>query len=244
LWNLDPADPHIRDAALRGCEWLLNLQNTDGGWPTFCRGWMNLPFDRSGADLTAHAVRALFRWYMMNVPFDGEDREWAGLKIGAGVDYLGRTQRPDGSWVPLWFGNQHAPDEENPVYGTARVLAAYEHIPADDAADRGRRFLRSAQNADGGWGGTKDCPSSVEETALAIDALIHVPDPHGVGIEPAVERGLNHLIARVEDGSFREPAPIGFYFAKLWYFEKLYPIIFTVAALGRACHKILQRNEL
>ena len=28
--------------------------------------------------------------------------------------------------------------------------------------------------------------------------------------------------------------PIGFYFARLWYFEKLYPLIFTVAALRRA----------
>ena len=39
--------------------------------------------------------------------------------------YLAREQRPDGSWLPLWFGNQHAPDDVNPVYGTSRVLAAY-----------------------------------------------------------------------------------------------------------------------
>jgi squalene-hopene/tetraprenyl-beta-curcumene cyclase len=38
----------------------------------------------------------------------------------------------------------------------------------------------------------------------------------------------------VEDGRYREPAPIGFYFAKLWYFERLYPLIFTVAALRQA----------
>jgi squalene-hopene/tetraprenyl-beta-curcumene cyclase len=36
----------------------------------------------------------------------------------------------------------------------------------------------------------------------------------------------------VENGAFRDPAPIGFYFAKLWYFERLYPLIFTVGALG------------
>jgi squalene-hopene/tetraprenyl-beta-curcumene cyclase len=30
-----------------------------------------------------------------------------------------------------------------------------------------------------------------------------------------------------------EPSPIGFYFAKLWYYERLYPRIFTVAALKR-----------
>src|SRR5258707_8802 len=45
-----------------GIHWLLQLQNSDGGWPTFCRGWANLPFDRSGADLTAHALRAIAAW--------------------------------------------------------------------------------------------------------------------------------------------------------------------------------------
>ncbi|MEZ6048428.1 MAG: hypothetical protein R3C11_23220 [Planctomycetaceae bacterium] len=42
--------------------WLLDLQNRDGGWPTFCRGWGALPFDRSAPDLTAHALRALHQY--------------------------------------------------------------------------------------------------------------------------------------------------------------------------------------
>ena len=33
-------------------------------------------------------------------------------------------------------------------------------------------------------------------------------------------------------GGFGPSAPIGFYFAKLWYYEKLYPMIATVAALS------------
>jgi squalene-hopene/tetraprenyl-beta-curcumene cyclase len=41
----------------------------------------------------------------------------------------------------------------------------------------------------------------------------------------------------VENHQHRQPAPIGFYFAKLWYYERLYPLIFTVAALGRACRQ-------
>ena len=49
----------IDAAAAAGVRWLLDLQNADGGWPTFCRGWGALPFDRSAADLTAHALRAL-----------------------------------------------------------------------------------------------------------------------------------------------------------------------------------------
>ena len=39
------------------------------------------------------------------------------------------------------------------------------------------------------------------------------------------------LVQRVEDGTWTQPAPIGFYFAKLWYYERLYPMVFTVAAL-------------
>jgi squalene-hopene/tetraprenyl-beta-curcumene cyclase len=62
-----------------------------------------------------------------------------------------------------------------------------------------------------------------------------------IGIAPseAVERGVAWLVERVEQGGLHEATPIGFYFAKLWYFEKLYPIIFTVAALGRARRQVL-----
>jgi squalene-hopene/tetraprenyl-beta-curcumene cyclase len=49
-------------AATAGVKWLLDLQNRDGGIPTFCRGWGNLPFDRSSADLTAHSLRAWAAW--------------------------------------------------------------------------------------------------------------------------------------------------------------------------------------
>src|SRR5205823_2176995 len=95
-----------------GRKWLLNLQNRDGGFPTFCRGWGTLPFDRSGCDLTAHALRFL-RTY--------GDPELMGERctrkqIEAALAYLSEQQRPDGSWLPLWFGNQHAKDDINPVY--------------------------------------------------------------------------------------------------------------------------------
>ena len=108
-------------AAVAGIKWLLNLQNSDGGIPTFCRGWTNLPFDRSAPDLTAHALRAWNAW-LPELPERLRRRVRQGMENG--LRYLTRTQRPDGAWLPLWFGNQYAPDETNPVYGTARVLIA------------------------------------------------------------------------------------------------------------------------
>ena len=137
--------------------------------------------------------------------------------------------------MPLWFGNQHAPDDINPVYGTARVLAAYRDLQLAQSTQcqRGVSYLLSVQNADGGWGGVSGCPSSVEETAVTAEVLLDLVDD-----DIRMERGVTWLIESVESGRFREPSPIGFYFAKLWYFEKLYPLIFTVAALGRARNRV------
>lgn len=228
------AEPN--DACRAALLWLAGLQNRDGGIPTFCRGWGALPFDRSGTDLTAHALRALSRWYDERPTphaLSGIEPEMEKLHDG-GLVYLASHQRPDGSWLPLWFGNQYAPDDENPTYGTARVLAAYRDLGrlSDAPAQKGIAWLLANQNADSGWGGRAGTPSSIEETALAIEVLLDA----GSAAASAAQRGLDWLIERIEAGGLDEPTPIGFYFAKLWYFEKLYPIIFTVAALGRARH--------
>jgi squalene-hopene/tetraprenyl-beta-curcumene cyclase len=81
--------------------------------------------------------------------------------------------------------------------------------------------------------------SSVEETALAMEALAEValrgkPD---AATTRAIERGTQWLVEAVEQEKWRTAAPIGFYFAKLWYHERLYPLIFTMAALTRLTAK-------
>jgi squalene-hopene/tetraprenyl-beta-curcumene cyclase len=221
----------IATSAEQGCQWLLDLQNSDGGWPTFCRGWSNLPFDRSGCDLTAHVIRALHVWQTH------VDNRRIPRAIERGFRYLAKHQKADGSWLPLWFGNQDHPQEENPVYGTAKVLASYRDTGRlqSPEAQRGLHWLAEAQNTDSGWGGgiaAKPGQSSVEETALAVEALISgLPND---SLQPFVTNGLSLLIRAVEEGSFRQNSPIGFYFAKLWYHERLYPRTFTVSALGHA----------
>ena len=226
----------IEQAVGAGIRWLIGLQNRDGGWPTFCRGWGRLPFDRSGADLTAHALRALHAWR------DHPAAAGANGSIKRGYRFLERQQRADGSWVPLWFGNQDHPAEENPVYGTAKVLLAFagDAGTQSPAARRGVIRLCGAQNQDGGWSGGSGLvrasgdpsPSSVEETALAVEALLAVP--REAAADRACQRGVAWLVEAVECRRMMDAAPIGFYFAKLWYYERLYPVIFTVSALGQA----------
>jgi squalene-hopene/tetraprenyl-beta-curcumene cyclase len=276
--------PRDWKAWFAGREWLIRLQNSDGGWPTFCKGWGSLPFDRSGVDLTAHAIRALFDPKPIVFDLQGRPVETADhVAIKRGLRFIEDEQHRDGSWSPLWFGNQDHPHEDNPVYGTAKVLFAYRDLGMMDSpeARRGVTWLVANQNADGGWGSgvwqkaesrkpkadssatafrspLSALISSIEETALAVEALLAaIAEPRTLNPEPrnategvpysaaaALEKGLTWLIERVERGEHRQPAPIGFYFAKLWYYERLYPLIFTVATLGRACRQFAHPVQL
>jgi len=236
LRHLGPHSASARAAAVSGVNWLLGLQNRDGGVPTFCRGWLNLPFDRSCPDITAHALAAWGAWHSQ-MPPELQHRIQAASRRA--VRYLCRAQHPDGTWLPLWFGSQHSPNHSNPLYGTARVLLALGQLsPAlrlqtELPFTRGVAWLVKAQQPQGGWGATPEAPATIEETALALDALAVA------GLrEPAVlERGLSWLLQATQNGTHFPPSPIGLYFAKLWYSEELYPIIFSASALSRLAGK-------
>ena len=48
-----------------------------------------------------------------------------------------------------------------------------------------------------------------------------------------MEKALDWIEKRLEKDPDYTPTPIGFYFAKLWYFEALYPKIFLVGGLEK-----------
>ena len=213
-----------------GVKWLLDLQNRDGGIPTFCKGWTRLPFDASSPDLTAHTLRALTLW---------EDSLPAALRsrVKAAKSrmyaWLRKVCRPDGSWVPLWFGCQDAADEKAPVYGTALVadyLADLTDPDVEELLESGCSYLLKVQNPDGGWGGAEGLPSRVTFTAKAVAALTQWKGtPEGI-----LEKGLAWLEAAWKNGHLLDDEPIGLYFARLWYSEDMYNLTFTLDALKKA----------
>ncbi|MDX8338636.1 prenyltransferase/squalene oxidase repeat-containing protein [Draconibacterium sp. IB214405] len=235
---LDLAPHHtIREEILVGGEWLLQLQNNDGGFPTFSRGWGKLPFDQSCADLTGHCVLALAKLLHVYKPeLKSKQKKQFTTAINKAVDYLEKHQKENGSWLPLWFGNQHTKSHENPVYGTARVLTYFQKARLllnnepvlteriHNMIVEGTNFLLSVQNEDGSWGGDFGIEGSIEETALAVAAL------NGIKSEAEIEKGLDWLNDYYKKNGLKK-APIGLYFASLWYDEKLYPLTAYLEAI-------------
>ena len=217
LHNLAPESASVRDSASRGIVWLADLQNRDGGIPTFCRGWGKLPFDRSSPDLTAHTIAAWRSWLARLAP---PLRSRISTSLARAGSYLERVQSADGSWTPLWFGNQFHGNDENPVYGTSRVLIGLTDGDCT-VVKRGLSWLVDAQNDDGGWGGARGIQSTIEETSVALHACASHP---ALTHSSVIERASQWLINETKRGTCTPASPIGFYFARLWYYEDLYPL--------------------
>ena len=90
----------------------------------------------------------------------------------------------------------------------------------------------AAQDVNGGWGGAPGVAPSIEETCQSVHGLMAVArtpflntlPPANDELHEAAVRGLA-WISHATKADVPEPAPIGLYFAKLWYWERLYPLI-------------------
>jgi squalene-hopene/tetraprenyl-beta-curcumene cyclase len=183
------------------------------------------------------------------------------LAIERGWKYLIAQQRDDGSFLPQWFGNEHHPHGSNPTYGTALVLMMCADLCRleTEMAVRATHWLTTAQHANGGWGPPR-APldysgaekdgfrawrgndalakfSSVEETAWAVNALLPLAETSAAASR-AVSNGLEWLARSIEQDAHRQGSVLGFYFSKLWYHERLYPLVFAAGALSRAMRQL------
>jgi squalene-hopene/tetraprenyl-beta-curcumene cyclase len=223
------------EAIARGTEWLLGLQSKDGGWAAFdadnLEYYLNsIPFSDHGAlldppteDVTARCVSMLAQL--------GETIETSEA-LRRGVEYLRRTQLPDGSWFGRWGINY--------IYGTWSALCALNAAGVahdDPVIAKAADWLIAIQNSDGGWGedgnsykldykGYEPAETTASQTSWATLALMAA----GKTDHPATQRGIQNLIAsQAKDGLWVEPYYTGGGFPRVFYlryhgYSKFFPL--------------------
>ncbi len=222
-------------AIARAVEWVKGLQSGNGGWAAFdvdnTYDYLNnIPFADHGAlidppteDVTARCVSMLAQL--------GETRDNSEA-LARGVDYLLRTQTPDGSWYGRWGLNY--------IYGTWSSLCALNACGVDPQSAEIRKavdWLLSIQNPDGGWGedgssykleyrGHEPAASTASQTAWALLGLM----ASGEINHPAVERGVRYLAqTQVADGFWDEERFTATGFPRVFYlryhgYRKFFPL--------------------
>jgi squalene-hopene/tetraprenyl-beta-curcumene cyclase len=202
---------------------LLQLQNTDGGIPTFCRGRGTLPFDQSTPEITAHT---LWAWSLAQPYLPKPLNKKIQIATLNAIHYL-QTTLHQYQWIPLWFGHQHTPHQTNPILGTSMVCTYLQHaLPnfPNSIQDQvhqlihpALQFIQNQQQPNYLWGPTPTSPTSLEETAWALHALALSPTHlQKINLTSTLQSLQHHIDLKPT------PTPIGLYFAKLWYHEPLY----------------------
>jgi squalene-hopene/tetraprenyl-beta-curcumene cyclase len=221
----------------RAIAWQLSFQCRDGGWGAFdkevTQGWLeDMPFadhnailDPTCSDLTARTLELLgYIRFNLKQPC-----------VKDAVQFLIDTQDADGSWYGRWGVNY--------IYGTWQVLrglAAMDYDMSQDWILRGRDWLESCQNSDGGWGETcetYDNPatkgigdSTSSQTAWALMGICAIGDLD----RPSVHRGVRYLLSSQRpDGAWDEPEITGTGFPKVFYLKyDMYRQNFPLLALA------------
>jgi squalene-hopene/tetraprenyl-beta-curcumene cyclase len=226
-----------KDGIARGAEWVEGLQSRDGGWGAFDADnsyyyLNNIPFADHGALLDPPTEDVSGRCVGMLAQL-GASKDDPRLK--AGIAYLLKTQREDGSWWGRWGVNY--------IYGTWSVLAGLGAIGEDPAQPYIRKaidWFKRIQNEDGGWGescNTYDDPmlmgrgvSTPSQTAWALLGLLAVGEVES----PQVKAGVDYLLRMQNDeGEWTEDEYTGTGFARVFYLRYHgYSRFFPLWALG------------
>jgi squalene-hopene/tetraprenyl-beta-curcumene cyclase len=225
-------------AVSRGLQWLLAMQNSDGGWAAFDKTknrplLEKIPFadhnamqDPSCPDITGRVLECLGHCGFTS----------AHPIVRRAIEYICAQQDPAGGWWGRWGVNF--------VYGTWQVLTGLRAVGEDMTADYVQRavtWLRDHQKPDGSFGETAQSyedpslrgvgPSTPSQTAWGAMGLMAV-----VGADdPGVRRAIEWLVAHQrDDGNWDEPWYTGTGFPRVFYLKyHLYRLYFPLTALAR-----------
>ena len=241
-------DPVRMEAAVRrGIQWLLSMQNRDGGWAAFDRDndkkfLCNIPFadhnamiDPSTADVTARVLECLGRF--------GWSAEHPAIQRA--LRFLLQDQCEDGSWFGRWGVNY--------VYGTSGVLRSLETVSltAKEYCQRAVDWLRSVQKPDGSFGESLRSynepetkgrgNSTASQTAWGLIGLLAGAEAN----DPAIQKAVSYLVHQQNpDGSWSENEFTGTGFPCVFYLKyHLYRNSFPLYALARFRNQAQEISE-
>lgn len=241
--------PGINALIPKATQYLLSMQNDDGGWSAFDKNlntsilsqhaFADTVFltDASTPDITCHVLETLGQ-----LGYTYKHRE-----IGRALAFLWQSRvevtGEDGKLYPVWKGAWGL----NYLYATASCLLAFESIqfPHDDAQVYwAQDFILSKQNGDGGWGETplSDYNSNFAavgnsrptSTAYALLALLAL-NPNKQHLNQ-IEKGVQWLLEHFSNGTWPEHmfVPNATNFSKLNYSHyEFYPHYFPLMALKK-----------
>ena len=242
-----PDEKRMEAATRRGIQWLLSMQNRDGGWGAFDRDndrrfLCNIPFadhnamiDPSTADVTARVLECLGRF--------GWTAEHPAVQRG--VKFLLKDQCGDGSWFGRWGVNY--------VYGTSGVLRALETVSltAQNYSQRAVAWLKTVQKVDGSFGESLKTYSDVSskgqgastpsQTAWGLIGML----AGSSSADPAISKAVSYLVSTQNgDGSWSEHDFTGTGFPCVFYLKyHLYRNSFPVYALSRYYNQSRRTEE-
>ncbi|SHF39588.1 sporulene cyclase [Seinonella peptonophila] len=225
----------IYSAWKRGVQWLLFMQNPDGGWPAFEKQtdpiWFRVSpklrhvlADPSNSDLTGRTLEFLGNF---------TDQRGLSKPIEHACRWLFQHQQKDGSWYGRW-GICY-------IYGTWAALTGLSAVGYDHTHPQVKKavaWLSHIQNPDGGWGESCDSDrqqkfiplgrSTTVQTAWALDALISVTTKP----TKKIQAGIKYLLQRLSDPTI-DDYPTGAGFAGQFYIRyHAYPFIWPLLTLS------------
>jgi squalene-hopene/tetraprenyl-beta-curcumene cyclase len=191
----------------RALDWMRGLQSHNGGFGAFdadCdRLYLNaIPFADHGALLDPPTEDVSGRVLLcFGVTGRMQDRS----ALARCIEYVKKTQQPDGSWWGRWGTNY--------IYGTWSVLAGL--ALAGESREqpyiaRAFDWLAQRQNADGGWGETNDTyhtpalggTNRGESTSNCTAWALLAQMAFGEWNTPSIQRGIAYLLSVQQDDGF------------------------------------------